>query len=156
RDLLAMRDLLNDLEDGPLLAAALHVGGAVKGDIWVVDGQPVILNWGMLPEGVGLDQESRSAHFASTLGRFLPLSAAPPLTDAERRARIEMLATQAPPRGGPVASSTPAGVPTGAAAIAATGLGAGGASPPADHKDAAERHEGRAGVPLFAWLPLVI
>lgn len=153
RDLRAMRDLLNDPEDGPLLAAAMHLGGAAKGDIWVVDGQPVILNWGMLPYGVSLDQDSRSEHFAATLGRFLPLSAAPPLTDAERRARIALLASTATQRS-ELVDSTAAVVPeagNGAAIAPGSGTVIGATVPPVVQ----ERSDDRA-IPLIAWLPLVI
>ncbi|MGC9420559.1 MAG: S1 family peptidase, partial [Rhodovulum sp.] len=68
--------LLSDPEDGPLVGAALHLANHPDGDIWVVDGQPVIVNWGMLPVGMGRDAAARSAHFAATLGRFLPLASA--------------------------------------------------------------------------------
>lgn len=80
----ALRPLLNDPELGELLGAALHVPALE--DVLVLDGRPVLTNWGVLPVGVGNDQPARMAHFAATLGRFLPLPAPPPLTAPEREA----------------------------------------------------------------------
>ncbi|UIJ33043.1 serine protease (plasmid) [Cereibacter azotoformans] len=84
-----VRELLADSEDGTLIGAALHLAGSARGDVWVVDGQPVLINWGMLPAGAERSQASRSAHYNRTLGRFLPLSKAPPLTEDERRQRAD-------------------------------------------------------------------
>ena len=80
----ALRPLLNDPELGGMLGAALHVPALE--DVLVLDGQPVLTNWGVLPVGLGGDPEARMAHFAATLGRFLPLAAPPPLTAPERQA----------------------------------------------------------------------
>ena len=75
------KGLLDDPANAPLLGAALHVLEAK--DVWVVDGQPVIVNWGMLSDDAQRSQSSRDAHFAATLGPYLPLPSAPPLSAAE-------------------------------------------------------------------------
>ncbi|MBL3610955.1 trypsin-like peptidase domain-containing protein [Rhodovulum sulfidophilum] len=93
----AIRAHLADPEDGPLIGAALHLANHPDGDIWVVDGQPVIVNWGMLPVGMSRDPETRGAHVAATLGRFLPLAAAPPLSATEAMARRADVPTDTPP-----------------------------------------------------------
>ncbi|PKP73583.1 MAG: serine protease, partial [Alphaproteobacteria bacterium HGW-Alphaproteobacteria-6] len=59
RHLTALRDLLADGEDGLLIGAALHLAGSSRGDIWVVNGQPVLINWGMLPSGMARDAATR-------------------------------------------------------------------------------------------------
>ena len=87
RQLRGLRDVLADPEDGPLVGAALYVANDPGKDIWVVDGRPVIINWGMLPADVGRDLQARSRHYAATLGRFLPLSAPPPLSRSEAESR---------------------------------------------------------------------
>ncbi|MGA9254861.1 MAG: serine protease, partial [Roseobacter sp.] len=68
--LAALADLLEDDDAGQLVSAALYIGGT--GDIWSVDGQPVLVNWGLMPEA-GSDAATRSAHFARTLGPYLPM-----------------------------------------------------------------------------------
>ncbi|KRA52994.1 trypsin-like peptidase domain-containing protein [Devosia sp. Root635] len=152
-ELRAMRGLLADPEDGALMAAALHLANSPRGDIWVVDGRPVIINWGMLPEGGGLDQESRTAQFGATLGRYLPLSAAPPLNEAERRARIDLVGGAEPKSAAPEtpAPQTAPVAPPPAAVIAA-------AAPVASVAPTVvrEQTEPRRGVPIIAWLPLLI
>jgi S1-C subfamily serine protease len=61
--------LLSDPEIGPLLSAALYVASAQ--DILVIDGVPLITNWGLLPESVPpQDMAALAAHFAETTGRF--------------------------------------------------------------------------------------
>ncbi|MFZ1727978.1 MAG: trypsin-like peptidase domain-containing protein [Albidovulum sp.] len=95
RELRSIRDLLGDAEEGTLIGAALHLAGSRNGDIWVVGGHPVLINWGMLPAETGRDATSRAAHFAATLGRYLPMTAAPPITEQERSARLEKLAISA-------------------------------------------------------------
>ncbi len=156
--------LLDDEEAGPLLAAALYIGGA--SDIWSVEGQPVLVNWGLMPEN-GADLASRQTHFANTLGAFMTLDGPPPLTDSEvEQRRVNKTAAVAAATtvaaAAAVASSADAGTPAGAAAAtptsdaaAATASVAGdgrGATPPSPPTEPVPR--GR--VPLVAWVPLLL
>lgn len=74
--------LLFDPETAGLVGAALHLGGRNEDCILVADGQPVLINWGLLPPGGDASEASRHAHYTDTLGAFLPLAAAPPLARA--------------------------------------------------------------------------
>jgi len=76
---------LRDAEAAPLLGAALHIGDL--GDVWVIDGEPVLVNWGVAPVTAAVDPTVRNAHFQKTLGRYLSLDAAPPISTAEWRVR---------------------------------------------------------------------
>lgn len=157
REFRAMRALLDDPEDGPLVAAALHVLGSPAGDIWVVNNNPVIINWGMTPKNIRDDLAARTAHFGATMGRFLPLSVAPPLNEEERRNRREHIGGAAEEKAEPMSEAVPAAavaIPAAAAAV--------GAAAAADDTDRAtsDREPRRTGerrpVPLIAWLPLLI
>ncbi|MCB1587978.1 MAG: hypothetical protein KDI56_03670, partial [Xanthomonadales bacterium] len=57
--------LLDDPGIGPRLGAWLHFPSLE--DVWVVGGQPVLTNWGMLPVGVARDGDQRAEHYASTM-----------------------------------------------------------------------------------------
>jgi S1-C subfamily serine protease len=73
--------LLGDPDLGPLLGQAMHVRD--RGDIQVIDGYPVLTNWGMLPAKLPMTDKSRNDHFSGTLGRYLGLSQAPGISAAE-------------------------------------------------------------------------
>lgn len=159
RMLLPVRDLMDDPDDGALAANLLYVSDL--NDVWSVDGVPVIINWGMLPAGAARDAASRTAHYGQTLGRFLPLDAAPPLNDAERTARQNRRATEAQTQ--TIAAAAGGAAMAGAAGAAnattadttdatMTGSNAAGTPPPSP---AASDGAGRR-VPLWAWLPLVL
>ncbi len=75
-----VRTLLDDPQAGPLLQAALWQ--MEVGDIIVVNSRPVLINWGMRPSRLGGDPSALSAHYAATLGRFLPLATPPGLEPA--------------------------------------------------------------------------
>ncbi|MCB2137320.1 MAG: trypsin-like peptidase domain-containing protein, partial [Rhodobacteraceae bacterium] len=153
RDLRAIRGLLGDAEDGTLIGAALHLAGNKAGDIWVVGGNPVLINWGMLPVGAGRDATARATHFAATLGRYLPMTSAPPITEAERSARLEKLTD---------ARGVEAPAPTGAAAVAAVGAGAATAASAANAAPAATvpvppaPARQRQPIRALEWLPLLL
>lgn len=83
--LAAAAPALRDAEAAPLLGAALQISDL--SDVWVIDGEPVLVNWGVAPPPVATDPGARTAHFLSTLGRYLPLGVAPPISTAEWRAR---------------------------------------------------------------------
>lgn len=153
RMLRPLRDLLDNPDDGALVASALYISD--PSDIWSVDGVPVIINWGMLPAGMSRDAAARSEHYGRTLGRFLPLGSAPPLNEAERLARQSRQGVSAQVTD---TSGQPANL---AAAVGATGAAAAGSARiPTDLTNATpppERHNRESGrVPLFAWLPLLL
>lgn len=152
-----LRDLLNDPEAGEFAAAALHVGSA--SDILSVDGHPVIISWGVLPDAAVGDAAGRSAQYARTLGPFLPLDAPPPLAQSERgqfkpqaAAAIGTAATVAA-AAAPVAaaSSAKTAAPTAGTSEGASAAGGVGSNPPPQN---APPPRGR--VPMLAWLPLVL
>jgi S1-C subfamily serine protease len=77
RDIGTLQPLLHDPHVGPLFAAWLNVP-SVDDDILLVNGQPVITNWGLLPAAVAAVPAARRAHFERGLGRLLPAAFAPP------------------------------------------------------------------------------
>ena len=112
--------LLHDPEFGLLMGAALHV--LRPDDIWVVEGQPVLANWGLVPEAAQRSKAARDRHFAATLGSWLPLPAAPSITlDEARRAGLTMAEPPAAAAAAPivpapaVAAIEPSEVPPAAA-----------------------------------------
>jgi S1-C subfamily serine protease len=101
---------------GPLLGGALHI--ASLDDVLVIDGQPVVTKWGLLPEAAMSSPGARDAHFAATLGPYLGLQEAPPLDH-------EAWQAQHVPAG---AAAATAGAGAAAAAGAAAGAGMAGAA----------------------------
>lgn len=69
-----LRALASDPDTADLVLGALSVLGG--DDVLVVAGRPVIVNWGLLPGGKGANVAARPAHYAATLGRYLPLAGA--------------------------------------------------------------------------------
>lgn len=63
-----LEPLRTDPEIGSLLDAALSLRS--REDIWVVDGAPVLVNWGILPPEIAKNPIARSAHLAATLGPY--------------------------------------------------------------------------------------
>ena len=146
--LVAVSELLRDPDFGPLVGVALNLNSL--DDIWVVDGRPFLVNWGILPVGVADSQQARDQHFAATLGRYLPIGAAPAISREEWQTRgyaaAPLAAAGAVLAAGAVAnagetegegvvgadagaagepvSGTDAGATTGAAGAAAAGAGA--------------------------------
>ncbi|WP_299629087.1 trypsin-like peptidase domain-containing protein [uncultured Tateyamaria sp.] len=157
-----VREMLDHADDGALVANALNISD--PNDVWSVEGVPVIINWGMLPTDLPRDATARSQHYARTLGRFLPLASAPPVSEAERTAWRNRQATAARSEPQEAASGPGVGTAAGVAAgagVAGVAAGAAVASdtstadadiphtttpPPADNRR----------VPLWAWLPLVL
>jgi S1-C subfamily serine protease len=77
----ALDPLLKDEHVGPRLASWLNLSS--PRDVLVVGGNPVLINWGFLPEQVAQSETWRSAHFEETLGRYLPGLARPPFAPAD-------------------------------------------------------------------------
>lgn len=100
--LAAVRPLAFDPECGPLVAAALNIASADS--IISVGGDPVLIDWGLLPFGVR-DERARTRHFAATLGPFIPDLPLPPLSRAEWAARF---GTGAAPARAPQSAAAPA------------------------------------------------
>ncbi|SPJ31116.1 trypsin-like peptidase domain-containing protein [Falsiruegeria mediterranea] len=100
-----LRSLAEEPAHADLVWGALSTYGA--DDVMVVDGRPVIVNWGLLPGGGGANVSARMAHFDATLGRYLqapvqpqpqpqaaPVASAPTFTPQP----VETLMTPAPVR----------------------------------------------------------
>jgi S1-C subfamily serine protease len=66
-----LRPLLEDPRVGPQFAAWLNIP-SLDDDILLVNGRPVVTNWGLLPAEFAASPASRRAHFERGLGRFLP------------------------------------------------------------------------------------
>ena len=75
---------LSDPSFGPLVGAALNV--LDPDDVWVVDGQPVLVGWGMVPPEANRSGDARNRHFAATMARHLPLAEASQVTPREPEA----------------------------------------------------------------------
>ena len=89
RRLADLAPLLDDPRQGHLVRAALNIA-SVK-DILVIGDQPVLTNWGLLPQGLIADETARRDHFARTLGAYAPFGA-PPLNFADRNAPTSSVA----------------------------------------------------------------
>jgi S1-C subfamily serine protease len=116
---------LDDPDHGALLSRAFYTLDA--GSITSVSGQPLIFNWGMLPDGLERDRSARARHFSQTLGKYLELPAAPPLGPSEARSYREKLDGASAPPAAPQAAAIGA-VGTGAAAAVGASAGAASAS----------------------------
>lgn len=79
-----LRGLAGEPETAGLALGALTTYG--QGDVLVVAGKPVIVNWGLMPGGKGANASARPQHYAATLGRFLPLADPPPVDEIKPRA----------------------------------------------------------------------
>ena len=69
-----LRALADDPDSADLALGALSVYG--RDDVLVQNGRPVIVNWGLLPDGNGANAATRPSHYNATLGKYLPLSGA--------------------------------------------------------------------------------
>lgn len=79
--LAALRPLSFDPEYGPLVAAALNI--ADPNGIVSVGGEPVLVDWGMLPQASQGGDRQRAQHFSSTLAPYLPDFGLPPASQTE-------------------------------------------------------------------------
>lgn len=77
--------LLKDPDVGPLLGGLFFI--ASINDIVVVDGQPVITNWGLIPTEANATNAQRNDHFGRTLGRYTSLTECPPTSLDDWRIR---------------------------------------------------------------------
>ena len=134
-----LRDLVGDADVGPLISAALSI--SAPSDILSVGGRPVLINWGMQPS-----EGSRDAHYAATMGAFLPLGMAPPISSEERALFLAMRsADEAASREAREKETVTVGD-----AAATPERDTMSTTPPPDRAESPRR------VPLAAWLPLVL
>ena len=142
---------LSDPSFGPLVGAALNI--LDPDDVYVVDGQPVLVGWGMVPPEANVSAATRNRHFAQSMARYLPMAEAPPITPKEWQARwgdapapVQAAAPEAP-----AARAARGRFATTSAAAAASGAvtGGGGIPPPVSAVP-----PGRGG--RWRWTPLVL
>ena len=168
-----LRDLLDDPEAGPLIGAALWQ--LQPNDILVVGGRSVLVNWGMRPAHLGADASALAAHYAGTLGKYLPLATPPGLAPAVGTTSGSTAPLVAGAIGGGAAAAAAAGTPPASNASGGdigtvdaqpnpagspqtpTAAGSGPAPPPAPGAAADDPKPTQgAGLPLVAWLPMAI
>jgi S1-C subfamily serine protease len=76
-----LKSALEDPEIGPTVASWLYIPSA--NDLLSVGGNPVLINWGYLPQDVAASVTRRETHFADTVGRYVTDIPAPPFTPQE-------------------------------------------------------------------------
>lgn len=72
-----LKPALDDREFGAALHACLNLPSL--DDVLLVGGQPVLVNWGFVPEETGLATAQRERQFAGALGSVVPGLPLPPL-----------------------------------------------------------------------------
>jgi Trypsin-like peptidase domain len=95
-----LRALADDPDSADLALGALSVYG--REDVLVQNGRPVIVNWGLLPDGNGANAATRPTHYNATLGKYLALSGAqtvatPAVAPATPAVAAEPVIVPAPP-----------------------------------------------------------
>ena len=123
RRLEQLKPVLADPELGPIVASWLNI--TATSDLLSVGGNPVLINWGYLPEDIAKSGIRREAHFADTIGRYAPELQRPPFTSDEAasfgdRARVAGRAPSAPPPVAPQPVATAAATATAPAEITVT------------------------------------
>lgn len=81
RRLAALLPLTADREEGARVSAALSILDPES--ILVVDGDPVLVNWGVLPLAAQASETARQTHFERTLGPFLAAPTGPEASASE-------------------------------------------------------------------------
>ena len=84
RRLEQLKPALDDPEIGPTIASWLNITST--SDLLSVGANPVLINWGYLPEDVAKSGIRREAHFTETIGRYAPELQRPPFTVEEAAA----------------------------------------------------------------------
>jgi S1-C subfamily serine protease len=85
--LAALRALTFEPHFGPLVAGMLNIASPEA--VLSVGGEPVLVDWGLLPQTALTDDRSRRLHFTATLAQFAPAIPLPPLTREEWSERFE-------------------------------------------------------------------
>lgn len=124
----ALAPALADRDLGPLVAASLLLSS--NKDILAIGGEPLLVNWGYLPQEAAQDPGSRLAHFSRTLGRFapnlIPLMAQSLAVDVAPQAASAPSSAAEPAAPPPPPPRAPSPAPTGAFRTSlATSAGAG-------------------------------
>ncbi len=143
--LMEVAGALRDPEFGPLVGAALQIFS--REDIWVVEGEPVLVNWGVVPPAAATSAPERTQHFRRTLAPYLPLDEAPAITAQDWRARAGMMAP--PPAPPPPPPLQPASDPVAGPAA----LPPAPPSPPPPPPPVA--YAAAAGPGRWRWVPLI-
>ncbi len=68
--LAALEPVLQDREAGAFTAACLNLAGPSA--VLAVGDAPLLVDWGLLPQGLAADERGRVRHYASTLGAVAP------------------------------------------------------------------------------------
>ncbi len=119
----ALQPVIAADEAGRTIAAALYVRDA--SDVFVVRGEPVLTNWGIVPEGAMANAVTRRAAFDAGLGAFgIPLTAPPLEPDRFEEWRASLPGTR---RAGGSGGIGGAGLAAGGAAAGAAMLAGSGA-----------------------------
>ena len=113
RRLEQLKPILSDPKFGPVVASWLNITSPA--DLLSVGGNPVLINWGYLPEQVAQSGIGREAHFAETIGRYAPDLQRPPFTAQEAVAYGDRLRIQPTSARPPQAAAPP--VPSAAQAV---------------------------------------
>ena len=100
----ALAPLLGDPELRSLFACALQVASA--DDILVMDGQPLMVNWGLVPQQVADNSAALARHFAATLGPYAPFPA--PAQRVAAAVAAPPAETNPPPSGAGAPAAPPA------------------------------------------------
>ena len=77
----ALQPVISAAPNGQMIAAALYLRD--MSDVFVITGEPVLTNWGLLPEGAQSSNTKRNAAFVTGLGALDLALTAPPLTAKE-------------------------------------------------------------------------
>lgn len=93
--LTALEPVLRDPETGAFAAACLNI--AAPRAVLAVGETPLLVDWGLLPQGLAADERARVRHYASTLGRVAPESLPyPPIGREDWAARFRTAVAGAP------------------------------------------------------------
>ena len=79
--LATLEPLLRDREAGAFAAACLNLASPLA--VLAVGDTPLLVDWGLLPQGLAADDRARVRHFASTLGAFAPAAMPSPPTSRD-------------------------------------------------------------------------
>ncbi|KZC01937.1 putative serine protease HhoB [Methylobacterium radiotolerans] len=79
--LAALEPVLRDRETGAFAASCLNLAGPSA--VLAVGDAPLLVDWGLLPQGLAADERGRVRHFASTLGALAPDHLPYPSVDRE-------------------------------------------------------------------------
>ncbi len=150
----AAQEALKDGQSGPLIGAALHIRS--DADIWVLGDRPLIVNWGMLPSEIDRSPASRRSHFAHTLGPYLPIDVAPPISAEDMTGPFAPSAQAATPPPSETSEQLRSAVQTPSAPPPAAAPPTGTPPPPPPTAVAVEGPPPAGRPSRWRWLPLIL